>query len=324
MAHDNETLVEMIRGGFSVSENMQSLYEGNLPLIKKFIKPYTAYECEADLLQESYFGLWEAVQHYETSKNVRFITYTRYWIVQSVQRYLENCGSTVRIPSHTRAKMSRIRKATSQLRQEQGREPTTTEIAAIFGVSVEEVQEIQGYMQSVISLDTPIAEDNSLTLADTLQDDLSVENDTVDKIYSEHSKNELWGIVERYTAKRENDIIKEIFLYNKSMAQVAREQEVSFDRIRQIKESGLRRLRMGRARRELLEKFDIAEAGLFRGSLNNYREHDFVSSVEHTTIKRIEAEERYKRHLAEIEEMHRNRLGRNSEKPEMEKSCACV
>ena len=137
--------------------------------------------------------------------------------------------------------------------------------------------------------------------------------------YSEHSKNELWGIVERYTAIRENDIIKEIFLHKKTMAAVAREQGVTIDRIRQIKEKGLRRLRMGKAKRELVEKFDIAEAGLFRGGLNNYREHDFVSIVEHTAIKRIEAEERYKRHLAEIEEMHRKRLERNSESRKSEK-----
>lgn len=67
------------------------------------------------------------------------------------------------------------------------------------------------------------------------------------KLYSEHSKNELWGIVERYTATRENGIIKEIFLHGKTMAQVAREQGLSFDRIRQIKEKGLRRLRIGKA-----------------------------------------------------------------------------
>ena len=304
----NEQIVSEIRNGYSATDYMQSLYENNLPLIKKFIKPYTAYECEADLLQESYFGLWEAVQHYETSKNVRFMTYAEYWIKQSVQRYIENCGSTVRIPTHTRAKMSRIRKATSQLRQEQGREPAPTKIAALLGVSVEEVQEIQGYMQSVISLDTPIAEENSLTLADMLQADLSVENDTVDKIYSEHSKNELWGIVERFTSDRENDIIKEIFLHNKTMSAVAREQGVTIERVRQTKKKGLRRLRMGKARRELLEKFDIAEAGLFRGGLNNYKEHNFTSIVEHLAEKRIEAEERYKRHLAEIEEMHRKRV----------------
>ena len=201
MEHDNESLVEKIRGGFCVTENMQSLYEDNLPLIKKFIKPYTAYECEADLMQESYFGLWEAVQHYETSKNVRFMTYAEYWIKQSVQRYLENCGSTVRIPTHARTKMSRIRKATSQLRQEQGKEPTAADVAALLGVSVEEVQEMQGYMQSAASLDTPIAEDNSLTLADTLQADFSLENDTIDKSMRNMQKmnyGALWSVIRTY------------------------------------------------------------------------------------------------------------------------------
>ena len=305
---NNEEIVSEIRAGRSVSENMQLLYEKNLPLIKRTIKPFAAYEPMEDLLQEVYFGLWEAVQHYETSEHTKFSTYAIYWWRQSVQRYLEKCGSTVRIPTHTRAKMSRIRKATSQLRQEQGKEPTAADIAALLGVSVEEVQEIQGYMQGVASLDTPISEDNSLTLADTLQADLSLENDTVDKIYSEHSKNELWGIVERFTSDRENDIIKEIFLHNKTMSAVAREQGVTIERVRQTKKKGLRRLRMGKARRELLEKFDIAEAGLFRGGLNNYKEHNFTSIVEHLAEKRIEAEERYKRHLAEIEEMHRKRV----------------
>ena len=307
----NEQIVSEIRNGFSTTNNMQLLYESNLPLIKKFIKPYTAYECEADLLQESYFGLLEAVKRYETDRNVQFMTFAQYWIKQSVQRYLENCGSTVRIPTHTRTKMSRIRKATSQLRQERGREPVPTEIAALLGVSVEEVQEIQGYMQSVISLDTPIAEDNSLTLADTLQADLSVENDTVDKIYSEHSKNELWGIVERYTTTRENDIIKEIFLHGKTMSAVAREQGVTIERVRQTKEKGLRRLRMGKAKRELLEKFDIVESRLYWGGMKNYKEHG-TSIVEYLAIQKLEALERYERHLAEIEERRKERIASNN------------
>ncbi len=146
-----------------------------------------------------------------------------------------------------------------------------------------------------------------MTLADTLQADLRLENDTIEN-YSEYSKNELWGIVERYTATKENDIIKEIFLHNKTMSAVAREQGITIDRVRQIKEKGLRKLRIGKAKRELLEKFDIAEAGLFRGGLNNYKEHNFTSIVEHLAEKRLEAEERYKRHLMEIEEMHRKRV----------------
>lgn len=304
----NEEIVSEIRAGRSVSENMQDLYERNLPLIKKTIKPFAAYEPMEDCLQEAYFGLWEAVQHYETSENVLFMTYAPYWIKQSVQRYLENCGSVVRIPTHTRAKITHLRKTIDRIRQEQGREPTAAEIADCMGASVEQVQEIQSYMQGVASLDTPLTEDSSLTLADTLQADFSLENDTIDKIYAEHSKNELWDIVEHYTATRENEIIKEIFLYGKTMSQVAREQGVSIERIRQTKEKGLRRLRIGKAKRELLEKFDIAEAGLYRGGLNNYREHNFTSIVEHLAEKRLEAEGRYKRHLAEIEEMHRKRV----------------
>ena len=128
--------------------------------------------------------------------------------------------------------------------------------------------------------------------------------------------------MERYTATRENEIIREIFLHGKTMAAVEREQGLSFDRIRQIKESGLRRLWMSKAKRELLEKFDIAEAGLFRGGLTRYKEHNFTSIVEHLAEKRLEAGERYKRHLREIEEIHRNRLVQNSEKPENKKDIA--
>lgn len=188
------------------------------------------------------------------------------------------------------------------------------EITALLGVSASEVKELQNCMQGILSLDTPIAEDNSLTLADTLQDDFSLENDTVDEIYSEHSKSQLWGIVERYTSIRENEVIKEYFINRKTMSQIARESGISLDRIRQIKEKGLRRLRMGKAKRELLEKFDIAEAKLFRDGLNNYREHGFTSMVEHLVLKRLEAQELYQRHLLKIEEMHRNRLVRNLEK----------
>ena len=85
---------------------------------------------------ESYFGLWEAVQHYETSANVRFMTYAEYWIRQSVQRYLEKCGSTVRIPSHTRQKIARYKKTVQELEQKLGRMPTDNEIADKMRVSV--------------------------------------------------------------------------------------------------------------------------------------------------------------------------------------------
>lgn len=303
----NEELVKRIRSGYSVTDNMQLLYGKNLPLIEKCVKPYASYEPMEDLLQESYFGLYEAVQHYETSENVLFMTYAPYWIRQAVIRYIEKCGSTVKIPGNTRQKIAKYKKAVEKLARVRGMVPTDSEVSACMGISVKQVQDIKIYMQSVISLDTPLTGNEDMMLADTLQAGLSVEDETIDKIYAEHSKNELWGIVEHYTSDRENQIIREYFINNKPMAQIAREQDLSLGRIRQIKEKGLRRLRMGKARRELSEKFDIAEAGAYRGGLNAYREHDFTSVVEYVVMKRQDAQEEYERHLREVEEMHRER-----------------
>ena len=87
------------------------------------------------------------------------------------------------------------------------------------------------------------------------------------------------------------------------MAAVSREQELSFDRIRQIKESGLRRLRMGKAKRELLEKFDIVEAGVYRNSMNKFNEHGFTSTVEYIALRRAELQAEYEKHKRQVEIM---------------------
>ena len=303
----NEQIVDEIRNGYSVTDHMQILYENNLPLIKKFIQPYVAYECEADLLQESYFGLWEAVQHYETSKNVRFMTYAEYWIKQSVQRYLEKCGSTVRIPSHTRQKITRYKKTVQELEQKLGRTLTDNEIADRMRISVELLSEIKMQMQGVSSLDAPITDENSLTLADTVQADYSLEDEVIDKMYAEHSKSELWGIVERFTVERENLIIKEIFINNQPMVAVAREQDIFLERIRQIKEKGLRKLRTGRARRELLEKFDIVEAGAYRNRMNKFIEHGVTFMVGYIALRMAEIQTECKERKKQIDAIFEQR-----------------
>lgn len=299
----NEALVERIRNGYSVTDNMQLLYENNLPLIKQYIKPYTAYEPMEDCLQEAYFGLWEAVKRYETSENVLFMTYAGYWIKQSVQRYIEKCGAVVKIPSHTRQKIARYKKTVERLSQKQGKTPTDAEVAANMGVSVAAVQEIKGYMQGVASLDSPLSVDDELTLGDSVQADFSLEDETIDKMYDEYSKSELWGIVEHYTGERENHIIKEYFIHNKSMPEIAKEQSITVGRVREIKEAGLRRLRIGKAKRELLEKFDIVEAGEYRNSMSKFNEHGFTSTVEYIAIRRAEIQAEYEERKKRIEAM---------------------
>ncbi len=187
------------------------------------------------------------------------------------------------------------------MEQELGIAPTDNEIADKMCVPVGLLPELKIQMQGIASLDTPLADDNSLT--HIIQADFSLEDETIDKIYAEHSKSQLWGIVGRFTSDRENSIIKEVFINNRTMAAVAREQGVTIERVRQTKEKGLRRLRIGKAKRELLEKFDIVEAGAYRNSMNKFNEHGFTSTVEYIALRRGELQAEYEKHKRQVEIM---------------------
>ena len=152
----NEQIVEEIRNGVSVTANMERLYMDNLPLIKKFIKPYTSHEPEEDLLQEAFFGLLEAIKHYETSENVLFMTYAGYWIKQQVQRYIQNCGSVMRISNNYIQRINRYKKSVQEYQQIYGRTPTDKDMADFMGITVDEIQRIRLYAADIQSIDAPI------------------------------------------------------------------------------------------------------------------------------------------------------------------------
>lgn len=302
----NEQLVEDIRNGYAVMENMRLLYESNLPLIKRCIKKYAAYEDMEDLLQEAYFGLWEATKHYENSENVPFMSYASYWIKQAAQRYVEKCGSTVRIPSHRKQIIIRYKKTVQALEQELSRTPTDKEIADTMHVPLGLLPELRIHLQGMVSLDTPLTNDDNLSLCDTVQADYSLENDVIDKIYEEYSKSELWGIVERFTTDRENEIIKAYYAKNKSMLEIAKEQGMSFQNVRAIKEKGLLKLRKGRAKRALLEKLDVTEGDIYRTGLSKFRIYG-DSTVEYIAIRRAELEWEYQERMKLIESVFAER-----------------
>lgn len=289
----NEELVLQIQKGYAVSEKLQLLYDNNLPLIRKIVKPYTQYEREEDLLQEAFFGLYNAVAKYEGSENVLFMSYAGYWIKQAVTRYVQNCGALIRIPTYTHEKIFKYRKAFQLLSQELNRIPTNAELAEYMKMPVGELEKLQNYGRGVSSLDAPLSEeDEGATLGDTIKDDLSVENDTVDKMYREYTKNELWGIVERHTSVLENEVIRQIFIENKTMSKVAEEKGITLSRIRDIKEKGLRRLRIGSAKKELLEKFEIVDASLYNNGVSKFK-HYGSSNVEYIAIRRMQLQSEY-------------------------------
>lgn len=284
----NEELVKKIKYGFSVTDNMQLLYTENLPLIRQFIRPYTYYEQVEDLLQEAYFGLVAAVQHYEEKKNVPFMAYAKYWIIQAVSRYIEQCGSVIRVPNHAKQKILRYKKTVEQLSQEQGREPTDTEILERMQMSIAELDIIKTHVQGIESIDKPIDNESEQTIAEGLKSDYSLENEVVEEVYKKHSKTALWGIVERYTSDIESNVLEERYKREATYYNIGSKYGFSTDRARQIEHKALQKLRLGRAKRELRESFDIEQSGIYRNGVGKYVEHGCTSTVEYYALRRLE------------------------------------
>ncbi len=284
----NEEIVRLIQSGVSVTDNMQILYETNLPLIKQFIKPYLHLVEEEDLLQECYFALQDAVEHYETDQNVKFMTYAEFWVKHQIQRYLEDCASIIRLPSHLREQIGRYKKNVSQLQQELGRDPTDEEIAEYMRISLDRVRKLQLCMYDVASLDAPLSTDSSddLTLADVIQADSSLEERITDKIYAEYQKSELWAILGRYTDAEQQDLLRR-YAEVGNIAEIARQTGESYQSVRRRFNDILRRLKIGKPGRELRERLETIGSRLYSNSLKRFKERGY-SAIEDIAIELME------------------------------------
>jgi RNA polymerase sigma factor (sigma-70 family) len=147
-----------------------------------------------------------------------------------------------------------------------------------------------GNMSHILSLDKIYESEDGTekTLVENIKADLNIENDIVEKIYDQHLKNELWDIVEEYTTTLENEIIIDIFKNNMYLKEIAEKYNISKERVRQIRIKGLKKLSFGKAKRKILEEFEILDAGLFRGGLNDYKSHNATSKVEYIAMRRME------------------------------------
>lgn len=295
----NEELVKQIKSGESVNENMEQLYLNNRPLIRQHIKKYLAFDTEEDLMQEAYICLVKAVEKYDADMDIQFMTYCGKCIDTGIKRYLEDTGALIRIPSYLKSKIYRYKKCINQFEMENGRIPTENEIAAITSLSIDEIEIVKQYLYNISSLDSPISDNDSLTLSECVKDDFNLEDAVVDKLIDEAKKNEIWGIVEALTDTRESDVIHNYFLHNKTMPQIANEMGISHQRVREIKEKGLRKLKRPKAKRILQEKYAIHDYKNYHNGVGRFKE-TFTSKVEHIVIVRDEIEREYRERVNQL------------------------
>lgn len=200
----NEELVERIQAGDEKEKYLQQLFEQNFPFIKKIALKYSAREEFDDLIQEGYIGLHTAAMKYDPECGVLFLTYASYWIHQKMIRYLQQNGSTVRIPAHMADMLSKYRRATRRFQIECGRKPTEKECASLLNIRQANLGNLQkaADMRNMKSLSVHVGESED-ELGDFISADVNVENIVSREVDCERMSRILWGIIARLPERKQ-------------------------------------------------------------------------------------------------------------------------
>lgn len=301
----NEELVKLIQNGTNVTENMQQLWQQNQGFIFKIAIQYQSLSELDDLIQESYFGLCKAVDHYNPDMDASFIHYASFWIRQQLIRYIKK-NKTVRIPEHTHGKIREYKKAVQQWQQRYHREPTEAEISDYIGIDGKTLEEIKrsALMGKIGSLDVPVGEESDGTLYDLIPSGMDDKEEVLNKVANEELAEVLWGMVKELPGQQ-SEVLKMRFKDNMKLREIGAVCGFSTDRARQIENKGLRTLRnpkRSRILREFLDDERIYNSALHGNGVSSFS-NTWTSSTERIALKRIEADaEEASRRRAELRE----------------------
>ena len=245
------------------------MIRSNLRLVVKIAKDYSNYGLPlADLIAEGNVGLMKAVERFHPDKGAKFSTYGAWWIKQCIKRALANQGKTIRMPVHAIEKVSKLRRIHTQLFEELGREPTIEEIAKEAELDPAKASMLLEAAIRPVSLDAPVGDEGDSASHGELIADVSATAPD-HELFHQDLLDRLDQLMEPLE-KRERDIIVKRFGLNgkpaRTLEQVGKEFGVTRERIRQLQNVAILKMRQS------LERMEDPSVQALEGVMDKFRD----------------------------------------------------